>query len=546
MLSVETFTGPPAGPPGETAPPPPIAPDDPGGARVVGGVANELGMRLGLDPLWVRLAFVGLTVAGGLGAVLYVALWFVLVVGRRPDSSPVPWSIAAVVVVVAWAASDAPDDMRFEWPLGWAIVLGGGALALWQPRSVVEPRMWRAGDLSARSNREDGPVHVDGDPASDRTLDADGDVGGRHERRRLHVPLPRRRRQPSPLGRAVLGLALVVSAGGAMIDQLNDGRLHPEQWLGAATAVCGVGLLVGAWRGRAWWLVVPALMFAGSGFVAGHAARAGVDELTWGDTWMDVGEGTAPGSVLTERRVVGTANVSLYAAPVDEPAGEPVRVDVAVGMGRIVIVADDEVTVQIRPHVDDGEVRVNRHNGRVEDTTGNREVVTIGPDGGPDVIVEARISHGDLFVNQQDILSDGPNLVPPHELPGQASAGEAGPPWFDGNAAPGVTDIGEGLQMASDGTVLFPDAVGALGPDGELWTASAVAPRDDGVTVITTGFGDFLVLPNQLIISPQGLLVDSPRLRDERAAVTEATTAPVSELPSSTVPLSSIPDEQGN
>ena len=36
---------------------------------VFGGVARDLGVRTGIDPLWFRLAFVGLSAFGGLGVV---------------------------------------------------------------------------------------------------------------------------------------------------------------------------------------------------------------------------------------------------------------------------------------------------------------------------------------------------------------------------------------------------------------------------------------------------------------------------------------------
>ncbi len=67
-----------------------------------------------------------------------------------------------------------------------------------------------------------------------------------------------------------------MAAAGALIDQANGGRLHPEQWLGAAAVVCGIGLLVGVVAGRARWLAIPAVLFAGAGFVAGEAARVGL------------------------------------------------------------------------------------------------------------------------------------------------------------------------------------------------------------------------------------------------------------------------------
>ena len=48
------------------------------GRRVVGGVCAGIARRTGLDPLIVRVAFVVLAAAGGLGVILYLAAWIVV------------------------------------------------------------------------------------------------------------------------------------------------------------------------------------------------------------------------------------------------------------------------------------------------------------------------------------------------------------------------------------------------------------------------------------------------------------------------------------
>ncbi|MFI5977389.1 PspC domain-containing protein [Streptomyces sp. NPDC051452] len=49
--------------------------------RWLGGVARGLAGHLGLPVIWVRLAFVGLFMADGLGALLYAAFWFFVPLG---------------------------------------------------------------------------------------------------------------------------------------------------------------------------------------------------------------------------------------------------------------------------------------------------------------------------------------------------------------------------------------------------------------------------------------------------------------------------------
>ena len=148
-------------------------------------------------------------------------------------------------------------------------------------------------------------------------------------------PAPQPPRPPSILGRATLGLALVVAAFGALVDQANGGRMHPEQWLGAAAVVCGIGLLVGTVRGHARWLVVPAAAFAGAGALAAPVARLGIDlDDLAGDRDVFIGEGT-PGGPREEHVGFGTIDVDVAGVP-----DGPVTLDARVAIGEVRVDVD--------------------------------------------------------------------------------------------------------------------------------------------------------------------------------------------------------------
>jgi hypothetical protein len=103
------------------------------------------------------------------------------------------------------------------------------------------------------------------------------------------------------------------------------------------------------------------------------------------------------------------------------------------------------------------------------------------------------------------------------------------PPEFDFPDVPEgtVLDLGEGLSMARDGTVILPDGLGAITPEGDVVGAGRFPSRADGATVISSPYGDFLVLPNQMIITPSGALIDVPAFRAEVFGTTPtATTQP--------------------
>lgn len=46
--------------------------------RMVAGVAGGLAAYFGIDPIFIRLAFVVLTLLNGIGAVLYLVLWLIV------------------------------------------------------------------------------------------------------------------------------------------------------------------------------------------------------------------------------------------------------------------------------------------------------------------------------------------------------------------------------------------------------------------------------------------------------------------------------------
>jgi len=57
--------------------------------RVIAGVCGGLGRYLGVDPLLLRIAFIVLALANGLGVIAYVICW-VAIPEERPDQPSVP------------------------------------------------------------------------------------------------------------------------------------------------------------------------------------------------------------------------------------------------------------------------------------------------------------------------------------------------------------------------------------------------------------------------------------------------------------------------
>ena len=84
----------PSGPEQPPGPPPPPAGGQrvvrrSRGERVIAGVCGGVGAYLGVDPVLLRIAFIILALANGLGVIAYVVCW-VAIPEERPDEPSVP------------------------------------------------------------------------------------------------------------------------------------------------------------------------------------------------------------------------------------------------------------------------------------------------------------------------------------------------------------------------------------------------------------------------------------------------------------------------
>jgi hypothetical protein len=304
-------------------------------------------------------------------------------------------------------------------------------------------------------------------------------------------------RRPSLLGRLTLGIAALAAAVGALIDQANGGRLHPEQWLGAATIVCGVGLLVGTVVGRARFLVVPTLLFATAGFIAGESARVGLRPTALvGNRFISIGSGNDTRSSIREHVVVG--NVELQ---IDGPPDHQVLVDARVGLGDIQIYTTADVTLEI--HAQHGNVRVD---GVGQDTG----TFSIGPAGSSAIIVTAAVGHGHIDVNrhQRPPVPPKPTLRPPLGR---------------------LIRIDDGIAMTEDGSIVLADGEALIGADDQV--AAGNHTTENRITSIETSYGEYRLLPDGLLLAPSGELLDLHALRHSNNTSTPTTVAAASPTP---------------
>ena len=115
--------------------------------RVLTGVAGGIGERIGVDPTVVRLCFVALSLAAGIGGVVYLAAWLASVPGTAATSAPQPTSarqalalgfiVLGVLVMLRQTGLWLGD--RFVWP---AVLVAAGSAVIWTRGDEADRARW--------------------------------------------------------------------------------------------------------------------------------------------------------------------------------------------------------------------------------------------------------------------------------------------------------------------------------------------------------------------------------------------------------------------
>ncbi|MFE2594928.1 PspC domain-containing protein [Streptomyces sp. NPDC059396] len=195
--------------------------------RLLGGVARGLAGHLGLPVVWVRLVFLGLFMAQGLGALLYAVFWIVVPLGvggtaveprslfeispdgrrrlRKPDKGQIFALIALVIgagIFVGNVNLGRSHADRYIWPL---LLIGAGVVLVWRQADNARRARWT-------------------------------EVG--------------RRRRLFQLARTLAGVALVGLGLAVFMVVRGSAAQFGNVLTGAIAVVAGVALLAGPWLVR--------------------------------------------------------------------------------------------------------------------------------------------------------------------------------------------------------------------------------------------------------------------------------------------------------
>lgn len=321
--------------------------------RVVAGVASGLGDYFGIDPVIFRLVFVAAAIAGGTGLIAYLAAW--LLIPEAPEGDQPPRAVVR-----------APERPQ-AW-IGVALLVVGAAMLFgqvgwWGPEALWGLALIGVGVLLFRNEHERreipgaAPTSPAGGEGINPQTSAAATTAAGHGTQSTPtwrsapgaVAAPSRSpRERSMLGWLTLGTALVVMGVATLLSEREVVSLAGDQVFALGLGVVGIGLLVGAWVGRARWLILVGLLLVPA-IVAANI--------------VDVPASAGTGSRLYSPRTAAQlqADYELFAGEMvldlsRLPLDEPTRVRADVGAGRIEVRVPRGATTSVTADVELGEV----------------------------------------------------------------------------------------------------------------------------------------------------------------------------------------------
>jgi len=345
--------------------------------KVIGGVGGGIADYFGVDPLLVRLALVGLALVGGGGVLLYVLGWIFIPArgvgehgGGAAQSDLAKWlGIGLLVIAAVIFASGVGDSARFFGPiehLFFALVFVGLGIFL-----LREPRRAHGGGPAPPppphyESRPSPPVAAGGAqgyPAHSFSPPPPSYPAPGYSPPPPSYPSPPPRYEPSAegsssparsrLGLLTLAVALLVTGSAALLNNLGFTNLAGAQLGALALLAVGAGVLIGAWWGRARWLIavglllLPFVAFFSIIDLGGLSWRGDVGRIySSPENQADIDDGF--------ELLAGDATIDLDGFEF-EP-GTTAEIDVALTFGQVTVLVPDDVYVETNVALGAGEV----------------------------------------------------------------------------------------------------------------------------------------------------------------------------------------------
>lgn len=408
---------------GPPPPPPPSSPPPPRGYpplatirrsrtdRHLAGVSGGLARYAGIDPLIIRILFVVLTFFGGTGVLLYALGWLLLPIEGEDESegqrllhgrsgpSTLRTVLAGIVAVIVGLILI--SNLFDEGP-----GLGGlGAVVVVAAIIVLVARNGQRPPYDPAAQPTYGPVpppqpgaygQTPGTAYATTAPVATGPVTPPWTAQTQPVPPPPPV-APPPKERSALGMltfsATLVVAGLMLGWNVVGGRdFTAVAILASSLAVVGIGLVVGAFVGRAYGVIWLGILLSIATSITA-VVNANIDGGVGNRNWV---VNDAADATRDFRLGIGEADLDLTGLSADED----VRVSVKVGVGDLLVLVPEDARVVVDAEATAGQLRILDED--LVDGTDLRKRVVDSPDGatGPDIRIDAEIGLGEVEVRR--------------------------------------------------------------------------------------------------------------------------------------------------
>ena len=383
----------------QTASPPVTAPlVRPVANRIISGAAAGVAERLGISTTVIRIVWVILAFTG-IGIPLYLLAWLLIPAEGESQSIGEEWMgklgtgqgwIGVILVVIAIAVLTPALPFVDGGILIPTILLAGGILLYQQTTGR---------DTTAKP---------------DRLTNVGSAKPGPRRPARPATP-------PSPLGQITFGATVIGLGVLALIDRATPAiEAGPRHYFALAVTILGLGVLVGAFFGRARWLIPFALLLI--------PVTAGAGIVEYGNTAQD--QTLQPISFAELESVyelsVGELTIDLSKLPWN---GEAIEIDGSVGVGRLELILPPDVSIDAVTEVGIG-ASVNPSS--TEGGLGVEHNYTVGAGTGGTVTANLEVGIGEIEVVGTDesaatsedmiIVATSPaTLAPAYEVEGDAN-----------------------------------------------------------------------------------------------------------------------------
>ena len=359
--------------------------------RVLGGVAGGLGDYFNVDPLLVRIAFVGLMIFGGAGLVLYVVAWL-LIPAEGQDSSSVESFLSRLGLTprrIAWIGlAFIVLVLVLNIPIGGPLDGSGtvfiGPLPGMNPGALWALAIIVVGIVLLR-RRENAPA-ISATPAATVSTAAPVVQAPPHPR--------------SPLGWYACGAVLLAIGLLALVSQVANIPVAAGQFFGAALAILGIALVVGAWWGRARILILPALLLMPLAVTASFITvplEGGIGGVRF--TPANAAELRGEYRIIGGRLILDLTDLKIDA--------QPVHIAASVAVGELVVILPRGSSVELRARMGAGRVTVFdafQESTLLGDAGTNLDERYVRRDGsGPTYVLDLEGGIGNLFVTNSRI-----------------------------------------------------------------------------------------------------------------------------------------------